>query len=663
MTSGEPLTPVRAAQPPAKTVYRLKGLIFFVPFSLAVFALGVWGYLAVTPSSSCHAGSLGDAVVRATLLIARSGGSCTPATINLPLQLIIAQAVLPLLLALGTVLAAVRIVIANLRHDAQLALIHAMRGHTVICGLGETGLEAARQLVLKQGKVVVISLEAAGEAASRCEGFGVPVIVGDATLHNTLAAAGLAHARAAIICTGSDALDLEICLSIDALPRRAKTELLLFPEIRGSWISKALAERQTPIVRPGLQLHPFKAYDVIARTLLRRPAFVAAGTAPRLLFIGFGDLSRAILRRAILCNYALPGLRPSVLCLDKNPPDMASPDMESWAAFANTSGVAHEFGLDETVDDRALAAVLDGFRPDIAVIALPEDGPALRVANLLRGALDRQACAATAIFVRVRKEARLCALLGQMVTLPLCPDRFSGFGDLGEVVAPEALFDEQLDTLARAVHETYLANSSGNSPARVPWAALAERYRRDSRAAADHIPVKLAASGYVLRQEPGASAPLGAEAVETMAAAEHHRWSRALQVAGWRTGAERNEFRKTHPLLVPWEALPDTVREENRRQIAAIPDSLARAGLRILRKLPLRAGAAPTLAETDIPVFELGTETEANWPEAEAALRAAPGIVLLRRSEELWPERLRALAAQYPHAAAAMTGWLPLTPQ
>jgi hypothetical protein len=663
MTSGEAATPVRAPRPPEKSTYRLKGLIFFGPFSLAAFALGVWGFLAADPSSSCHAGSLSDAVFRATLLIARSGGSCTPSAISLPVQLIIAQALLPLLLALGTVFAAIRIVISNLRHDAQLALIHAMRGHTVICGLGETGLEAARQLVLKQGKVVAISLEAAGDAAIRCEGFGVPVIVGDATLHNTLAAAGVTHARAAIICTGSDALDLEICLSIDAMPRRAKTELLLFPEIRGGWISRALAERQTPIVRPGLQLHPFKAHDVIARTLLRRSVFVAGRAAPRLLFIGFGDLAHAILHRAILCNFALPGLRPSVLCLDKNPPDLNRPGMENWRAFADVAGAAHEFGQDETADGLALATVLNGFRPDITVITLPEDGPALRVANQLRGVLDRHACAATAIFVRVRKEARLCALLGQMVALPLCPDRISGFGDLGEVVAPEALFDEQLDALARAVHETYLANSSGDSPARVPWAALAERYRRDSRAAADHIPVKLAAAGYVLRQGAGASAQLDATAVEAMASAEHHRWSRALQVVGWHRGAERNEFRETHPLLVPWEELPEMVREENRRQISAIPDSLARAGLRILRKVPMQIGAAQALTGTDIPVFELETETETNWPETEAALRAAPGIVLLRQAEGLWPERLRTLAVQYPRAADAMTGWLPLTPR
>jgi voltage-gated potassium channel Kch len=639
------------ALPKETSPYRLKGLVFFVPFSLAVLGLGIWGFMSAPDESACRAANLGEATLHALMLVARSGGGCAPG-VRLPLQLSVAQVVLPLLLALGTVFAAVKIILVNLRHDARLALVQAMRGHTIICGLGETGLEATRQLVLQHGKVAVITLDAAADAARYCEALGVPLIIGDATLRRTLTAAGIARARAFIICTGSDALNLEICLAIGGVSRRARHDLLLFPEIRGGWVLKALTERQTRVVGEGVQLHPFQAEEIIARTLLKRPAFVPLGAPPRLLFIGFGSFAGAILRRAILGNYALPGWRVQAHGVDAQPLDRQA---ESWTSFAEVTGAVHEFGRDQADDERVIGDSLDQHRPDIVIVTLANDAASLRAATLVRGALDKRACFETALFVRVQKETRLCALLSEMAVLPMCPDRFTGFGDLGEVVAPNALFDERLDVLARAVHESYLANSSGASPARVPWAALAEYYRRSSRAAADHVAAKLAAAGYVLRQGAGPSAAFDEAAIEAMAAAEHHRWSLALQVAGWRVGPERNEFLKTHPLLVPWAALPDAVRADNRRQIATLPDCLARAGLRALRLVPARGGE--DLAATDLAVFELDATAEAGWQEAETVLQSAEALVTLASPGVVAAALLRARAERFPRAARAVIKW------
>ena len=556
MTPGDPNVSLRRALPKQASAYRLKGLAFFAPFSAAMFAVGVWGFMAADPGSSCHAKSLDEAAFRSLQLIAHSGSACTAGSTGVPPQLVTAQIVLPLLLALGTVFAAVKIVLVNLRHDAQLALVRTMRGHTVICGLGETGLEAVRQLALKQGKIVAVTLDPQSDAARYCESLGVPLITGDATLRKTLAMAGLAHARAAVICAGTDALNLEICLAIDTMQHRTGAELLLFPEISGGWLLGRLTEQQAPIIGPGLQLHPFQANEAIARKLLRLPNFIGIGPAPRLLFIGFGDLAQAILRRAVLSNAALPGSRLTALCLDAAPPDWIGAEPPLWCTFADLTGTAHRFGQDDAADGRVLRQALDQAAPDVAIVTVPDDGTAMRVATLLRAELDLRSCFATAIFIRVKTEKRLCGLLGTMAALPLCTHRFTGFGDLGEVVAPESLFDETLDNLARALHDSYLAHSAGASPARLPWAALPERYRRASREAADHIPAKLAYGGYAMVAEAGASAPLAADAIELMGAAEHYRWSLSLRAAGWRTGAVRSELQKTHPLLLPWDELP-----------------------------------------------------------------------------------------------------------
>jgi hypothetical protein len=562
---------------------RLRASYFFVPFGAAAFCLGIWGFLASNPASSCHADTLSQAALRAVMLVTHTGPACTP-DIALPWQLVIAQFVLPFLLVLGTFFAAVKIVLVNLRHDAQLALVRTMRGHTIICGLNETGLEAVRQLVLKQGKAVAVAGGAHSESARICESLGVPLITGDPTLPRTLGAAGLARARAVVMCTGSDALNIEICLAIEAMKWPAGAELRMFPEVRGSWIIDTILQQNAPVFGAHAQLHPFRANTITARKLLQNPVFYSNEVAPRLLLLGFGDLATAILRRCVLSNYALPGTRMRAACHDAEAFSQDGPNDPLWWQFADLSFTQHCYGKSETADAAVMRAALTLERPNIVVITLQDDDLALRTATLLRTELDIMSWFDTAIFVRVRSQKRLSDLLGKIAGLPLYPHRLAGFGDLGEVVAPDALFDEQLDIMARAVHEIYLAQSSGDSPARLPWKTLPERYRHASRASADHIPVKLGHAGYLMTKTPRPEVRLDDKAVEAMAEAEHYRWSLELKAGGWRHGSVRSDLLKTHPLLVGWKELPEQVRQDNRDQIAMIPAIIARAGFYLSRR-------------------------------------------------------------------------------
>lgn len=645
--------------------YRLKGLYLFIPVAVAAFALGIWGFMAVSPASSCHAGSVGAAAFKALMLVAHSGASCSPANLEEPPQLLAAQFLLPFLLVLGTIFTAVKIILINLRHDAQVALIRTLHGHTIICGLSETGLEAVRQLVNQQGKVVAISSEAPAENARICESLGAPLIFGDATLRKTLAAAGFGRARALVLCTGSDAMNMEICLAIDAMKRRPGPELLMFPEVQGSWIHETLAEQGTPVIGDGLQLHPFRANEVIARKLLRNPAFQSAAPAPCLLLLGFGDLAQVILRRVVLLNYALPGTRLSATCYDTSFKDAANlrpgEDNPLWWQFAGLDFVQHNFGANENQDMAVLRKRFESERPDSVIITLPED-VALRTANALRSLLDTLSWFDTPIFVRVRDQGLLGNLLGRIVALPLCPHRLTAFGDLGEVVAPEALFDEHLDVMARALHDSYLANSSGASPARLPWQKLPERYRRSNRAAADHLPVKLGQAGYVLTKSPGPGAPpdhapLDYQATELMAAAEHYRWSLALRAAGWRWDAERSDLLKTHPLLLPWEQLPEQVRKENRQQVARLPDVAGRAGFNLRRVELVYPGDKILPQSGKIACCVIDATKPQDWSEIEQSIGNIDVMAVVARAGNLRAEALQVFASKFPRLAKAVNSW------
>jgi len=634
--------------------YRLKDWYFLTPFALTGFALGMWGFLSCGAKQSCHPNSVGDAAINTLLLIIHAGGSFSRG--DAPLPLIIAQTVLPLVLVLGTVSAVTKVVLSNLRHDVRVALVRAMHGHVIVCGLGTTGMEAVCALNRKRGKVVAVSLDPRGEGVRACERLGVPVMIGDAALPKLLDAAGISRARAVVMSTGSDAHNMEICLAIEALTRPASHELLLYPEVRGSWLLETLNAQRTPVLKNGLQLNPFRANEVTARALLRHPVFRNVASEPVVLFAGFGDLASTISRQAALSVYAVPGIRLHANCYDS----------AAEAQDSATRGAPWRQLVDLTFSQRRLGAAggVDWIRqdlneqpPDVVIVTLPDDDSALQTAIGLRNELDALLRFDTPIFVRVRNQLLLGELLRNMISLPLCPYRLVGFGDLGGVVSPDSLFDDQLDAMARAVHEDYLANSTGDSPARLPWSALPERFRRSNRAAADHIPVKLGLAGYraVSGNEP--SAPMDDAAIECMAQAEHYRWCLELKAGGWTQGKMRSDLLKIHPLLVPWEELPEGTRLDNREQIRAMPATLLRAGMRVQRVVLADSQSDIPSDPAVLPLFLLDPTDTADWEKAEAQAGVGECAAMIRRVPGLRAEALEVLQQKYPKLAQVITGW------
>jgi len=67
---------------------------------------------------------------------------------------------------------------------------------------------------------------------------------------------------------------------------------------------------------------------------------------------------------------------------------------------------------------------------------------------------------------------------------------------------------------------------------------------------------------------------------------EHQRWEIERRQDGWRPGPARDPARKLSPYLVPWENLPEEIKDLDRDAIRALPTFLARAGFAITRRAP-----------------------------------------------------------------------------
>ena len=107
--------------------------------------------------------------------------------------------------------------------------ITALRGHVLVIGLGTIGLRVARQLRDAGRDVVVIEKSERNRHLSQLRTLGVPVMIRDATLPETLTEARLAAASAVAVLTSDDLANLETGLAVrDQLgPRWSATPVVL----------------------------------------------------------------------------------------------------------------------------------------------------------------------------------------------------------------------------------------------------------------------------------------------------------------------------------------------------------------------------------------------------------------------------------------------------
>lgn len=144
------------------------------------------------------------------------------------------------------------------------------------------------------------------------------------------------------------------------------------------------------------------------------------------------------------------------------------------------------------------------------------------------------------------------------------------------------LVDESIDRLAQIIHQEYLNSLPSVNP-EIPthrsWEQLPDEIRNRNRAQADHLWVKLRSlnAEMVPLHEAGETIDITTDPrFEALSKAEHHRWNAYMLTTGWRPGSERDEQRKIHPDIIPYEELTEQKRIYDRNTLKNI-DILARA--------------------------------------------------------------------------------------
>ncbi len=145
------------------------------------------------------------------------------------------------------------------------AVASTFRRHVIVVGIGHVGLRIIRELLQMGTEVVAVDLHTSDEADAVLQVGNVPLILGDARTEAVLEKAGLVKARAVIVATSDDHINLEVTMRVQYV-KQVKNRS--FPLIVRMWDDSL--KRQIESVFAGKNVKVMSASDLVA------PAFAWA---------------------------------------------------------------------------------------------------------------------------------------------------------------------------------------------------------------------------------------------------------------------------------------------------------------------------------------------------------------------------------------------------
>jgi hypothetical protein len=483
----------------------------------------------------------------------------------------------------------------------QISRMRFASDHAVICGLGLKGLLLARAFYDHGFRVVVIERGEVNPLIEECRAFGAVVLTGNATDPEMLRKARVDRARYLVSVFGDDGPNAEVAVNARALTRsRHGKPLTCLVHIVDLQLCNMLREEEMRVTQDeNFRLEFFNVFDLGALALLQEhPPFELAGVhggrTPHLLVVGMGCLGESIVMHAtrnLWLGSPMSGEKPRITVIDIAAENRVGSLILRCPRMGNVCEL-RALQMDTESLEFARGAFLfdaDG-ECDVSMvyICLDNDSHSLTTALTL---LQQTRTCHIPIVVRMIRDAGLATLLrGQASKSPGFSD-LHAFGLLERTCTLDLLLGGTNEVLARAIHAEYLRNRErqgvalGTDPAVRPWDELREDLKESNRRQADHIGVKLRAVGCGIAPLCDWDAPLfefTPEEVEKMAEMEHRRWVEERLTESWSHAPGPKDLKhKTSPYLVPWDELPEDIKDLDRNTVREIPSFLARAGFQV----------------------------------------------------------------------------------
>ncbi len=569
--------------------------------------LGFWGYYELIPGSYSVSHRLTETVYQTMRLFAMDFFDPAmqqawglPEVWEPSLKLQVARFLAPLV-TIVTLLGAFSLIVQNLFRRMRIALFY--RNHSVVLGKGQLTEVLVRDLLERKKRVILVAGDPLASYPKDILRQPRLIPIQGSTLHSSvLEKAKINRAKEVFFLNEKDEENvlssiLVFQMGVAAVRRGESVKTAGYMQLaRPSLIQQIKADRKLEALGDFFHLEIFDPYDRLARSLVRqvltdlRRRAGGEPTPQRLLLIGLGKLGSRVLEQ-ILRQWYLPDLpaleiqvvepnRDQIQSMLNDFPILRYLDGETGAPMEGQVRILFRDMHFPKVEFRCQSAEVfyndylrlepDAADYDCAIISLGEIIENYSLASFLHHS-------ETPVFNRIyfrlhRKASEVGNFLDELILQqdPLREARDSAmipFGMAEEQGRWDALVQPEIDLMARTLHETYLSNLDGvtDTPALRPWEHLGEPFRDTNRAAADHLWFKLAWLGVELSSksnmdlaglanhvEEKLKAQIENETLIPLAKSEHDRWMADKLLDGWLPGPQRDNKRKLHDKLVPW---------------------------------------------------------------------------------------------------------------
>jgi hypothetical protein len=143
----------------------------------------------------------------------------------------------------------------------------------------------------------------------------------------------------------------------------------------------------------------------------------------------------------------------------------------------------------------------------------------------------------------------------------------------------------QWEKSGEAVHQAYVKSQQAGAkqPNMLPWPLLRDDFKHSNRHQAACSVEILRHCGFIVEPSPlpRDQIPLmkfSQGQIEQLAEWEHGRWNVERLKSGWRYGEKKDEARRLSPYLLPWQELPEAIKDYDRAAVQDWPAILAQAG-------------------------------------------------------------------------------------
>ncbi|HTR84831.1 MAG TPA: RyR domain-containing protein, partial [Reyranella sp.] len=469
----------------------------------------------------------------------------------------------------------------------------------VLIGSSEATLALARAYDTLGRRFIAIVPPVADEAVPPMEEAGARIVVNNGQWARPLHRAAVHRAAAVVALDEDDAATMALAGALAAANahRAAGAPPLTFlvrlghRELRalmGSQIASAMRQNR-------VDLKLYVRERTVARALVSRyPPDWGLPPGPfdiHAVIVGLGDMGAELLLQ--LARTAIPAARRRTIItvVDRDAEALRQQFLQDHPGLdhcAELRFISADVRASAVKAEDATAWLLAPLPATAIYVCCGNDHANLSMTLGLRRAYAHAGAQTVPIYVYQRSGPMLVEGLPQIHADIFDGLRVLPFGGLEQEADPVYLLDEEIDALARLVHEEYLRSrermGGTPTPASQPWSELADVYRSANRSQADHMLAKLRGLGlHAVAGAPKAEIEIDAERLDALGRQEHERWCRDRWLAGWTLADKRDDARRRHTDLVPYDALSEAVRDLDRQTVRSLPALFGELGIGLKR--------------------------------------------------------------------------------